>query len=148
MTGLAGRQGDLQKELQKILQSLGSKGVTAPQTLDQAGSSMGQAKSALGRSDSDNALGHEGRALQSLRTGIGQLVDQVNRMISQGEGGGGRQGSPQGTTGGIGAEHVDLPSDADVQRSREILDELRRRSGQWQRPREERDYINRLLDVY
>lgn len=148
MTGLAGRQGDLQKELQKILQSLGSKGVTAPQTLDQAGSSMGQAKSALGRSDSDNALGHEGRALQSLRTGIGQLVDQVNRMISQGEGSGGRQGSPQGTTGGIGAEHVDLPSDADVQRSREILDELRRRSGQWQRPREERDYINRLLDVY
>ena len=148
MTGLAGRQGELQKELQKILQSLGDKGVAAPENLDKAGSSMGQAKSALGRSDGDGALGHEGRALQGLRTGIGQLVDQVNRMISQGEGSGGRQGSNQGTTGGLNTEHIDLPSDADVQRSREILDELRRRSGQWQRPREERDYINRLLDVY
>jgi hypothetical protein len=33
-------------------------------------------------------------------------------------------------------------------KSREILDELRRRAGERQRPREELDYIDRLLKTY
>ncbi len=148
MQGLAGQQGGLEKELSKILQGLGGKGVSIPKNLSNAGSSMGDAKSALGESNAGAALGHQGRALQGLRSGIGQLVDSVNRMAGQGQGGGSGDGSAQGSSGGFGSEHVDLPSDADVQRSREILDELRKRSGEWQRPREELDYINRLLDVY
>jgi hypothetical protein len=40
---------------------------------------------------------------------------------------------------------VKIPDQADVQKSREILDELRRRSGERTRPEIERDYIDRLL---
>ena len=34
---------------------------------------------------------------------------------------------------------------AELQRAREIMDELRRRAGERQRPKFERDYIDRLL---
>ena len=40
---------------------------------------------------------------------------------------------------------VKIPDQSDVQKSREILDELRRRSGERSRPELERDYIDRLL---
>jgi hypothetical protein len=40
---------------------------------------------------------------------------------------------------------VKIPEQADVQKSREILDELRRRAGERFRPTIERDYIDRLL---
>jgi hypothetical protein len=40
---------------------------------------------------------------------------------------------------------VAIPGQAELQRSREILDELRRRSGERTRPELERDYIDRLL---
>jgi hypothetical protein len=35
-----------------------------------------------------------------------------------------------------------------MQRSREILDELRKRSGEHERPRSELDYLRRLLQQY
>ena len=38
--------------------------------------------------------------------------------------------------------------ECDIQRSREILDELYRRAGERQRPESERDYIERLLRWY
>jgi uncharacterized protein (TIGR02302 family) len=147
MPGLAGQQGDLRKKLEQILKGLDGSGAAMPDALSRAGSSMGQAQSALGQSDRDAALGHQGRALQDLRSGIGQLVDSLNQKLGQGRAGG-RRNSSQGTNGGFNTERVNLPSDADVQRSREILDELRRRSGEWERPRDELDYINRLLDVF
>ena len=146
MSGLAGRQGQLLNELDRIMQGLGGKGVEMPDNLSRAGSAMGDAQSALGKSDSFSALNSQGEALQALRTGISQLVENINKRMGANQRGG--QGYQQGTNGGFSTEHIKLPSDADVQKSREILDELRKRSGEWQRPREERDYINRLLDVY
>jgi hypothetical protein len=40
---------------------------------------------------------------------------------------------------------VAIPDQGELQKSREILDELRRRSGERSRPEIERDYIDRLL---
>ena len=40
---------------------------------------------------------------------------------------------------------VKLPDKSDLQRAREILQELRRRAGENQRPRYELDYLDRLL---
>ena len=42
-------------------------------------------------------------------------------------------------------EGVDIPLMSDVQRAREVLDELRRRAGERGRPQDELDYIDRLL---
>jgi hypothetical protein len=43
---------------------------------------------------------------------------------------------------------VKIPEEGAVQRAREILDELRRRSGQLDRRRLELEYINRLLQRF
>jgi hypothetical protein len=43
---------------------------------------------------------------------------------------------------------VKLPEAADLQRARQILDELRRRSAVQFRPKIERDYLRRLLDRF
>jgi len=38
-----------------------------------------------------------------------------------------------------------IPEQSEVQRSRDLLNEIRRRAGEYQRPEPERDYLHRLL---
>ncbi len=49
---------------------------------------------------------------------------------------------------GANTNTVDIPEKSDIQRTREIRDELRRRAADPSRPRRERDYIDRLLDQF
>ena len=60
---------------------------------------------------------------------------------------------PLGRSDGNYGDSVDagqdkVPLELERQRSREILDELRRRAGEHLRPKEELDYIDRLLKTY
>ena len=50
--------------------------------------------------------------------------------------------------GGMDTSRVMVPSETDVQRARNILDELHRRAGERYRPQPERNYIERLLDRF
>jgi hypothetical protein len=43
---------------------------------------------------------------------------------------------------------VKVPDQIDIQRAREVLEELRKRAGDAQRPQLELDYIDRLLRWY
>lgn len=43
---------------------------------------------------------------------------------------------------------VEIPTESDIQRARRILEELRRRAGERDRPPVERDYIDRLLKPF
>ena len=47
--------------------------------------------------------------------------------------------------GSFDTDNVHIPDEADIQRARRILDELRRRLGERHRPDLELDYIERLL---
>jgi hypothetical protein len=58
------------------------------------------------------------------------MRDPLNRPL-------GNEGDPNG--------FVEIPRDIEVQRAREILDELRRRLGESTRPLLELDYLERLL---
>ncbi len=53
--------------------------------------------------------------------------------------------APPSDQGEMSTENVDVPDEAERQRAREILEELRRRAGEFQRPEIELDYIQRLL---
>ncbi len=83
---------------------------------------------------------------------IEALLAQFGQTGS-GPGGGlgmfGRERDPLGR-GYLGRGYADdgrtkVPDEADLQRSRDILDELRRRASEFARPPIERDYIRRLL---
>ncbi|MEO0792233.1 MAG: DUF4175 family protein, partial [Pseudomonadota bacterium] len=57
-------------------------------------------------------------------------------------------GRPQRTEGPDNGSSVKVPSEIETQRAREILEELRRRLGQPQRPEVELEYIERLLERF
>ncbi|HEU4550898.1 MAG TPA: DUF4175 family protein, partial [Rhizomicrobium sp.] len=54
----------------------------------------------------------------------------------------GRGNSPLGNSG------VKIPGPDEIARAREILQELRRRAAEMNRPQQERDYLDRLLKAF
>ena len=101
----------------------------------------------------------QGRALDALRKGAQGLAQSMQQQMGQGQGQGrtGRfgQSRAQQETDPLGRPlrghelsddtSVKVPGEIDVQRARRIIDELRKRFGDFARPQEELDYIERLL---
>ena len=130
--------------------------------LGDAGKAMGEAEGQLGDGDADNAVDSQGRALEAMRKGAQGLAKQMQQQ-GQGQMGQGPNGQP-GPNGrqransdtdplgrplrGRGYDNdpsVKVPGEIDAQRARRILEELRKRYGESNRPQLELDYIERLL---
>ncbi|MBV9061380.1 MAG: DUF4175 family protein [Alphaproteobacteria bacterium] len=147
--GLSQEQGNLREQLDKLVQGLGPK--AGGKHLGEAGKQMGEAQGKLGERALDNAADAERKALDALRKGAGQLAQELMR---QGDGKQGEAGNedPLGRdNGGRGASFGDqtkLPSKSALERARSILKELRRRAEERGRPKEELDYIDRLLKQF
>jgi hypothetical protein len=157
-----------QQALQQMLQQLrnmmqgmrpGNQPGQGPgQALDRANQEMERAIRALEGNQPGDAVGAQGRALEQLRqAGRGILQQMMERFARESGQRPGQQNQnaprrdPLGreTMGSdVETEGVKIPDEGSVQRAREILDELRRRSGQINRQRLELDYINRLLQRF
>jgi uncharacterized protein (TIGR02302 family) len=141
--GLQKQQNDLQKELQDSLKGMDGK---SAQKLREAGKAMGDAQSALGKKDMSNAGSSQNQALDALRRGAQALADEAQQGTGRQAGGRedplGRSSSPLGNSG------VKIPGATDLARARQILEELRRRAAQMNRPQQERDYLDRLLKAF
>jgi len=140
--GLAQQQKDLQKELQDSLKGMDGK---SAEKMRDAGKAMGDAQNSLGQKDLSSAGSAENRALDALRMGAQQLADEAQ---GKGQQGGGRDDPLGRNTSPLGNSGVKIPGAADIARAREILQELRRRAAQMNRPQAERDYIDRLLKAF
>jgi len=57
-------------------------------------------------------------------------------------------GRQAGNSGSFGSDEAMADREEAFRRSRELLDELRRRSAEQDRPDVERDYLRRLLDQF
>jgi len=122
----------------------------APQQLEGAERSMREAEQALREGDLDRAAREEQRALEQLRQGAQSMAEQMLQQMPSQFGRAGDApldplGRPQRTEGPDLGTSVKVPDEIDVQRAREILEELRRRLGEPSRPLIELDYIERLL---
>jgi uncharacterized protein (TIGR02302 family) len=171
--GLRDRLKKLQQELAK--RGMGQKGQKGQQGqgddaqqgdgedgLSDAESAMGDADGRLGEGNADGAVDSQGQALDGLRKGAQSLADAMQGDgDGQGDGPGNRTGRQQSGANGSdplgrplhGREFGDdltvkIPGEIDVQRVRRILEELRRRLADPQRPQIELDYIERLLKDY
>lgn len=154
-------QGQLQKDLQGLMDGLRGMGIQPGEGFGQAGEAMGRAEGALGQSEGERAAGEQGSALEALRRGAQDMMKQMQQAQQgqEGEGGqgqpGGRQrsadrdplGRPRATTGPDFGNSVEVPDVIDAQRARQILDEIRKRLGNALSPQLERDYLERLLDL-
>ncbi|GGC46293.1 TIGR02302 family protein [Chelatococcus reniformis] len=159
------RQQALRQRLENLQNRLKGLGMEGEQGLDDAGREMGDAQGSLGRGEAGDAVDSQGRALEAMRRGAQGLADQMQQQGNgneQADGQDGEPGRPEGRAQGAedtdplgrptrGRDWVDgrvkIPSGADatVARARRILEELRRRLGEPERPREELDYLERLL---
>lgn len=150
----AERQNALRKRLDRLAQSLERLGANVPDTLGQAGQAMDDSTLSLRRNELDDAVDSQSEALARLQEGgraaAQALARQMRSGITRQGQGSGRDplGRPlQGR--GEGEDHtVKIPEQAATQKAREVLDELRRRAGQAERPAVERDYLQRLLKQF
>ena len=150
-------QGQLQSELDQLKKGLEGMGMEPNEGFGEAGKSMGDAEKSLGEGEGDQAVGHQGRALEALRRGAKDMMKQMQAM--QGDQGGSEQGGrqqdadrdplgrPRATNGPDDGTSVKVPDEIDVQRARQILDAIRKRLGNALSPDIERSYLERLLEL-
>ena len=159
LRGLQEGQGQLRGELGQLMEDLRGMGIEPGEGFGEAGERMGQAGRALGDADGEQAVGRQGDALEALRRGAQDMMNQMQQQAQQnGQGGsepGGNNraddrdplGRPRATTGPDFGDTVKVPDEIDAQRAREILEAIRERLGNALSPQLEKEYLERLLDL-
>lgn len=133
----------------------------ARQSLSEAGRAMEEAEQALREGDGSRAIDRQAEAIESLREGMrslgealaqnqaqqpgnqGEVMDQAGREMPRDP-----LGRTTGQSGRIGTDDNLLQGPDVYGRARDLLDEIRRRSGEQSRPSDERDYLKRLLERF
>lgn len=161
---LADRQQALRDELRRQQQSLPGAGTpegdNARDALDRAGRAMDGAEEALRQRDFAEAIDNQSQAMEALREGmraLGEAMQQEQQNAQQGQGTSESDrraeardplGRDPGANGSVGTEEGLLQGEDVYRRARDLLDEIRRRSGDGERPDVELDYLKRLLDRF
>lgn len=158
MEGAAGDQETLRQGLGEVMRGFGEMTGDIPAPLGRAERAMKDAVGALDRRDPGSASQAQAQALQELMQGTQEMMRALAERFGTRPGGAprdqllGQQPDPNPRTeegnGLIDTGDVKIPEKGDLQRAREILDELRRRSAEQFRPKIERDYLQRLLDRF
>lgn len=161
MADEAGRQEGLRRQLGDIMRRLGESFGDIPEPFGRAERAMHDATGALRRDLPSQAIAPQSEALdqlqQAARDFARQLQQRYGRQMGNeygtlDRGAGDRQRDPLGRPlsgdGTYDESSVKIPSDNTLAKSRHILDELRRRAGERDRPQIELDYINRLLERF
>jgi len=150
--GLAGQQEALRRQLGEMMRSMGEAMGEIPGGMGRAERFMRDARRALEQGAGESAVTAQTEALDQLAESMRDMADRMQQQAGQGQPGQNQNGmrdvDPLGRPledGGVDTGRVQIPEDWELQRAREILNELRRRAGQAGRPPEERQYIDRLL---
>ncbi len=154
------QQDDLAKQLGELQKNLGSLGMKPNQNYGKAQQEMKGASGQLTEGNGEGALQGQGRALDALRKGTRDMMNQLMaQMQQQGQGQG--QGQMPGPKGQNGRDPLGRPLDGpmdqtdrdmvpkiiDAQRAREILDAIRERLSNNPTLSDERRYLERLLNL-
>ena len=151
---LGERQQELRNRLQSLIDRFRIEGGEAPDEFTGAEEAMGDAKDAIGEGNLERATQQQSLALDRLRQGAQsmaeQMMDNGEAQAGQGPGNNGRDplGRPDRSNRPDLGLSVQVPDEIDVQRAREVLDELRRRIGDPSRPAVELDYLERLIKPF
>jgi len=149
-----------QEALREFLESLqAQQSDSAGEATGDAGENMEASRDSLGEGDLGQALNEQADAIENLRESIRRLGEELQQT---GQGRNGSQegdtqdkqagddplGRPLGRTGTTESGETNEPDQNASERARELLDEIRRRSGDIDRPEAEIDYLKRLLDRF
>ncbi|HKS89229.1 MAG TPA: TIGR02302 family protein, partial [Stellaceae bacterium] len=158
----AGQQEGLRRQLGEVMRQLGTGMGDIPAPFGRAERAMRDATGALQRGRPGQAIAPQTEALDQLQQAARDFARQLRQRFgdqmgvpSGGVGATNRDprqqgerdpfGRPTSNGGTYDLGYVKIPDQSVLQKSREILDELRRRAGERSRPQIELDYIDRLL---
>lgn len=154
----SGEQEALRRQLGDMMRQLGEQMGNIPDALGRAEHAMRDSGQALQEGSPGRAIRPQSQALEQLRNAARDLAQQMAEQNGEGQGDADTLGDnapnqanrdpagrPLNGLGGLDGRDVNIPETSQIQRSREILDELLRRSGERFRPQIEREYIDRLL---
>mgnify|MGYP000848868909 CR=1 FL=1 len=160
LKNLRAQQDALGKQLNELQKGLGDMGIKPGEGFGQAEREMRGAGQALGKSQGERAVEGQGKALEALRQGARDMMNQMMQAMRGQQGQGEQQGQGQGnqndrdplgrpraSSGPDFGERVNVPDEIDVQRAREILEAIRKKLGENAGPELERRYLERLLDI-
>jgi uncharacterized protein (TIGR02302 family) len=159
----AGQQESLRHRLGEMMRRMGEGMGDIPEPFGRAERAMRDAAGALQQRQPGNAIGPQTEALDQLQQAAREFSQQMQKRLGNGWGEpNGEQvgatdkmsrdrterdplGRPMSSEGTYDQGDVKIPDENILQKSRQILDELRRRAGERSRPLIELDYIDRLL---
>jgi uncharacterized protein (TIGR02302 family) len=150
----AGAQEALRRALGKLMQDVGNAAGSLPQGLGQAEQAMRRATQSLEQGDPSGAGEAQNDALSKLQKGMKELGQILgNKTANGGNGQGPRppfgpdsNGDNRGEDSGKPDTSGGMKLDGDLlQRSQKIFEELRNRRNNPDRPKQEKDYLDRLL---
>jgi uncharacterized protein (TIGR02302 family) len=158
---LAPGQSQLRRDLGRMMLQMDEMLGAIPPSMGRAERAMKGAAEALGKGNAARAARDQAEALSQLRQATESMAEQMARQRQPGSMGlgMGRPQNPmrqrgrdpfgrrtgQGANGESETDGIKVPTQRELLRSREIMQELRRRSGEQFRPRLEREYIDRLI---
>ncbi len=161
---LAQRQEALRQLLDELRDGIpqgGGEGADPTQSLDRADRDMGAARDNLEQGDLPEAIDRQADAMDAMREAIQALGQQLREQAMQdGQDGQGQAntnptpgnidplGRPMGENGQMNTNDSLLGDTNDVRRSRELQEEIRRRSGEVGRSEQELEYLRRLLERF
>jgi uncharacterized protein (TIGR02302 family) len=158
LQGLAPGQQALRDRLEQFMDGLRGMGINPGDEFGEAGRSMGEAGQSLQEGEGEQAFSDQGAAMDALRRGADNMMQQMQQAMDGGTGatepGGNRNaldrdplGRPQRSAGPDFGESVEIPDEIDIRRAREILEAIRKRLGNALSPQLEKEYLERLLEL-
>jgi len=164
MGDAAGQQEGVRRMLGEMMRRMGDGMGEIPEPFGRAERAMRDATGALQRSRPGEAIRPQTEALDQLQQAARDFAQQLQKRLGNGWGdpngdevGASDRGDPRArverdpfgrpasNNGTYDQGDVKIPDEGILQKSRQILDELRRRAGERSRPQIELDYIERLL---
>ncbi len=148
-------QSVLRQRLGDIIRRIGEVMPAIPENFGKADQAMKESQGTLEKNTPKESIPHQKTTLEELQKGmddtIKQMAQGMQQMFSFGF-------MPQGNNFGEGYDplgrgqasdsDVKIPDEKERRRVQEIIRELRNRSNDQQRPKVERDYLDRLLDSF
>lgn len=158
-------QDELRKRLGELMMQMDELMGQIPDNLGRAEQQMEQSGNNLGKGELADSARNQTQALEELRSATSKMSQMLSQQFGQqmgiasgnrpmpGQEGrfdpfGRRNTNENGQGAAVEDSDVSVPNRSEMRRAREILDELRKRSGERTRPRFELDYIDRLLDIF
>jgi len=152
----AQEQQQLREQLGEQMRQMGELLGDIPQSFGEAEQAMREAEQAFRQGNPDAAGEAMGRALEQLQNGSRELGEMLakrldpngNQTVRRNDGGRDPLGRQDPGQGRMDEGQVKIPDAQTMQKSRNILEELRRRAADLSRPAIEREYLQRLLQLF